>query len=336
MAEAAGLLVDLATATRLHEGPEGIRKILRSIFRTGPVPIRNLARDLGIPVPVVAAVRGELEKRQLAIRESGVKLTDAGVEALASVSGIACKVRFDVTTVLDLPELVQPLVSRFAEIACQRPDADFSLDQSHATAETAIRRAVYLFEHDAIEGRSLLFLGDDDLTSVAVGLLADELHIRPRSMTVLEVDDRLVGFLSEASFGDYEITVVRHDLRQPIPDDLIGMFDVFFADPPYTIEGLQLFVERGIRALSPEVGKLGFICFGRKSPLDGVAVGRTLSRLGLASIEIVPDFNRYDGAQLLAGSSQMIRTVFSGQEGGPDAVYDGPLYTRDLREQRRG
>lgn len=334
MAEAAGLLVDLATATRLHEGPEGIRKILRSIFRTGPVPIRNLARDLGIPVPVVAAVRGELEKRQLATRESGVKLTDAGVRALESATGIACRARFDVTSVLDLPESVLSLVSRFADIAAHRPGADVSLDQSHATAETAIRRAIYLFEHDAIEGRSLLFLGDDDLTSIAVGLLAVELNIRPRNVTVLDVDDRLVTFISESS-GECPIESIRHDLRHPIPDAIIGQFDVFFTDPPYTIQGLRLFADRGVRALRPEVGKLGFICFGRKSPLETVAIGRTLADLSLASVEIVPDFNGYDGAQLLAGSSQMIRTVYAGQGGGPDEVYDGPLYTRDIRRQPR-
>ena len=341
MAEAAGLLVDLATATRLKEGPEGIRKILRSIFRTGPVPIRNLARDLGIPVPVVAAVRGELEKRQLATRESGVKLTDSGAQALKLASGITCRARFDVTSILDLPESVAPLVFRFAEIADHRPDADVSLDQSHATAETAIRRAVYLFEHDAIEGRSLLFLGDDDLTSVAVGLLAVELNIRPRNVTVLDVDDRLVTFLSKSSPSGVSpagcpVDTMLHDLRHPIPESMVGRFDVFFTDPPYTIEGLRLFVDRGVRALRPEVGKLGFICFGRKSPLETVAIGRTLADLNLASVEIVPDFNRYDGAQLLAGSSQMIRTVYAGQGGGPDEVYDGPLYTRDMRRRPRG
>ncbi len=336
MAEASDLLEELAAATRLHEGSEGVRKILRSVFRTGPVPIRDLARDLGIPVPVVAAVRGELEKRKLAVRESGVMLTEQGVKALAGASGIACRARFEITSVLDLPESVLPLVSRFAELAEGRPGADVSLDQSHATAETAIRRALYLYENDAVEGRSLVFLGDDDLTSIAVGLVSEFLNVRPRRLTVLEVDDRLLSFLSETSGQPCPIDPVQHDLRQPIPAELADQFDVFFTDPPYTIPGLRLFVERGIRALRPEVGKLGFVSFGRKSPAESVEIGRALSDLGLASVEVVPDFNRYDGAQLLAGTSQMIRTVFGGQEAGANEAYEGLLYTRDAHRKPRG
>jgi predicted methyltransferase len=333
--DGAGLLEDLATATRLHEGPEGIRKILRTIFRMGPVPIRDLARDLGIPVPVVAAVRGELEKRKLAIRASGVALTDDGVEALEAGSGISCKVRFKVTSVLDLPGSILALVPVFSDIADHRPEVDVSLDQSHATAETAVRRAIYLFEHDAIEGRSLLFLGDDDLTSVAVGLLAQHLDIKPRRITVLDTDDRLVSFLRESAPAECPIETIHHDLRHPVPDSITAQFDAFFTDPPYTTEGLKLFVSRGVKALRPEVGKLGFVCFGRKSPKDAVAAGGVLAELGLGTVEVIPDFNRYDGAQLLAGSSQMIRVVFSGDAPAGNDAYEGPLYTRDKRGQPR-
>jgi predicted methyltransferase len=334
--DGADLLAELATATRLQEGPEGVRKILRSIFRLGPVPIRDLARDLGIPVPVVAAVRGELEKRKLATRESGVALTDAGVEALGAGSGIACKARYKVTSVLDLPELVLPLVSEFSDIAEHRPDVDVSLDQSHATAETAIRRAIYLFEHDAIEGRSLLFLGDDDLTSIAVGLLSKQLAIRPSRITVLDTDDRLVSFILKSAPAECPVETILHDLRHPIPTAILSQFDAFFTDPPYTTEGLELFSSRGVSAFRPEVGKLGFVSFGRKSPGDTVEIGRILASLGLGVVEVIPEFNRYEGAQLLAGSSQMIRVVFSGGATVGDSSYEGPLYTRDKRKPSRG
>lgn len=331
-----GLLAELAAATRLQEGPEGVRKILRSIFRMGPVPIRDLARDLGIPVPVVAAVRGELEKRKLATRESGVALTDSGVDALVAGTGIACKARYQVASVLDLPESVLTLVSTFSDIADHRPEVDVSLDQSHATAETVIRRAIYLFEHDAIEGRSLLFLGDDDLTSIAVGLLSEHLAIKPSRITVLDADDRLVSFLREFAPPNCPVETIHHDLRHPISTAVLGAFDAFFTDPPYTTEGLELFVSRGVSAFRPEVGKLGFVCFGRKSPGDAVKVGRILASLGLGAVEVIPEFNRYEGAQLLAGSSQMIRAVFSGDITIGEDSYDGPLYTSDKRKQSRG
>lgn len=334
--EEGGLLAELATAARLHEGPEGVRKILRAIFRLGPIPIRDLARDLGIPVPVVAAVRGELEKRGLATRDSGVALTESGIDALGKATGIACRARFQITSVDELSESVLPLVSTFMDIAENRPEVDVSLDQSHATAETAIRRAVYLFEHDAIEGRSLLFLGDDDLTSVAVGLLAGRLGIRPKRVTVIDADERLVTFLRDFGSDNDPIETIHHDLRQPIPEFLVGEFDAFFTDPPYTIEGLKLFLARGVRALRTGVGPLGFVSFGRKSPQDTVGIGRVLVELGLGCVEMVPNFNRYEGAQMLAGSSQMIRVIAAGEGDSAVGAYDGPLYTRDKRKQARG
>ena len=33
------------------------------------------------------------------------------------------------------------------------------------------------------------------------------------------------------------LEAIRHDLRQDLPDELIGRFDVFLTDPPYTLEG---------------------------------------------------------------------------------------------------
>ena len=331
-----GLLLELAEAARLEEGPEGIRKILRAIFRMGPVPIRDLARYLGIPVPVVAAVRGELEKRGLATRDSGLALSETGIEALEDAAGIACRARFQVTSVNDLSESVLPLVPEFMDIAEDRPEVDVSLDQSHATAETAIRRAVYLFENDGIEGRKLLFLGDDDLTSVAVGLLSDHLGIRPQNLTVLDADERLVTFLRDSGTDTCPIETHHHDLRQPIPGSLVDSYDAFFTDPPYTIEGLRLFLSRATEALRSGVGPLGFVSFGRKSPQDTVAIGRVLADLGLGCVEMVPEFNRYEGAQMLAGSSQMIRVVSSGEGTASGDSYEGPLYTRDKRKQSRG
>ena len=64
------------------------------------------------------------------------------------------------------------------------------------------------------------------------------------------------------------------------------------------------------------------------------AIG-ALVEMGLAPVEIVPDFNRYVGAQVLAGVSQMIRTV-SALELKPRirGPYTGALYTADRKRSR--
>jgi len=332
-----GLLGDVAEAARLAEGAEGVRRILRSVFRNGPVPIRDVARDVSLPVPVVAAVRGELEKRSvLERRGGGLSLTCDGERHLRDL-GITSRERLFDAAPYELPVMLTAARETFAAIASERPDVDVTLDQSHATADTALRRAAYLFDHDALEGRRLLIVGDDDLTSVAVAIAAAELEIRVDGVTVVEVDARLCAFLREASRAyDTQVDVHAHDLREPLDGSILGLHDVFFTDPPYTLEGLSLFVSRGVQGLRAEPGKQGFISFGSRRPEEAVTAARTLADTGLAPVEIVPDFNRYVGAQLLAGSSQMIRTVFTGKGSPPVAgAYDGPLYTADRRGARR-
>ena len=326
------LLADVAEATRLMEGAEGVRRILRAVFRNGPIPIRELARQCTLPVPVVAAVRGELEKRGLLTRRGGLALTDQGVEAVREHLGLTCREDISCGHVVGLPEELADLVEQMSAVCRDRPVVDVTLDQSHATPETALRRAVYLFEHDALEGRDLLFLGDDDLTSIAVGLLSRRLGCSPGRIVVLECDTRLSQFLSEASPEYGPISVVEHDLRHPLPEGLPASFDVFFTDPPYTLAGLELFVSRGVSALRPEVGKQGYICFGHRSPQEAARAAGLLVEMGLAPVEVLPGFNSYDGAQLLAGTSQMIRTTSTGVSGPTVTdVHTGPLYTADLR-----
>jgi hypothetical protein len=53
------VLDQVATAARLREGPAGVAAFLRQLYRESPLATSELARRLGWPVPVAAAVRGE-------------------------------------------------------------------------------------------------------------------------------------------------------------------------------------------------------------------------------------------------------------------------------------
>ena len=326
----------MATDARLVEGAEGVRRILRTVFMAGQIPIRNVAQEVELPVPVVAAVRGELEKRGILTRKGGVSLTGEGLSVVQSELGLSCRKRFARPGVPPIPVVLQDVCGRFADIAERRPKVDVKLDQSHATPETVLRRAVYLYEHDALEGRNLLVLGDDDLTSVAVGLLAQHLEIVLGQVVVIECDGRLVDFLGVISEREgLPITVIARDLREDIPSDLCGQMDVFFTDPPYTLPGLSLFVSRGASALAPEVGKQGFVSFGRRSPDETARAIGLLIEMGFAPAEIIPEFNDYVGAQVLGGVSQMIRLVSTGKpQPLVTGTYRGALYTADRKRRR--
>ena len=330
------LLHEVATRARLAEGAEGVRRILRTVFMSEQIPLRNVAQEVGLPVPVVAAVRGELEKRGILTRKGGVSLTGKGLSVVQSELGLSCRKRFARPGVPPIPVVLKDICKCLADIAERRPKVDVKLDQSHATPETVLRRAVYLYEHDALEGRNLLVLGDDDLTSVAVGLLAQHLEIVLGQVVVLECDGRLVDFLSVVSEREgLSINVIARDLREDIPSDLCGKMDVFFTDPPYTLPGLSLFVSRGASALVPEVGKQGFVSFGRRSPDETARAIGSLIEMGFAPVEIIPDFNKYVGAQVLGGVSQMIRLV-STEKPRPlvTGTYRGALYTAECKRRR--
>ena len=336
-ADGQGLLIDVATDARLAEGPEGVRRVLRTVFMSEHIPIRNLAQEVGLPVPVVAAVRGELEKRGILTRKGGVSLTDEGLAVVQSELGISCRQRFARPGVPPTPAILDDVRERLAEIAESRPKVDVKLDQSHATPETVLKRAVYLYENDALEGRNILILGDDDLTSIGVGLLAKHLNISLGHVVVLEYDRRLVDFLGETHKKEgLASSVVAHDLREDIPSDFFGQMDVFLTDPPYTLAGLSLFVSRGVSALLPEVGKMGFVCFGRRTPAETAQAVGALVEMGFAPVEILPVFNEYVGAQVLGGVSQMIRLVSTGAlKPLVTGTYQGTLYTADRKRKRR-
>ena len=56
-----------------------------------------------------------------------------------------------------------------------RPTARLELDQTHCTVETKLRRVLALYEADALEGRRILLLGDDDLVSLAIRAVVQRL-----------------------------------------------------------------------------------------------------------------------------------------------------------------
>jgi predicted methyltransferase len=73
---------------------------------------------------------------------------------------------------------------------------------------------------------------------------------------VFEIDARLVEFLTEqAQRARWPLRAYVHDLRQPIPDEFLGKFDVFVTDPLETVEGFWLFVEQGLSCSSPAQAK---------------------------------------------------------------------------------
>ena len=330
--QAKDLLGEVADRTSLAEGSEGVRSILRSVLRDQPLSVNSLAYSVGIAVPVVASVRRELEKKKLLERRGGAVLTELGLELLRNL-GIRnmCQYKYDMTK--PLPKFVQELTDIFAEMTLGRPKPDFSLDQSHADPDTCIRRVFYMYEHGSIEGRNIVLLGDDDLLSLAIGVFADYFSIEVGSITIFDIDQRILNFVEQKRDSQgLSINTVSHDLRKELPDEIKNSSDVFFTDPPYTVEGIKLFAARGTAVLRKKPGKTAYISFPSRPPNEISSIFASLSSLGLAPKELIPGFNRYIGAQLHAGASSMLRCSRGSTGCMEPSINAGDIYTNSRRK----
>jgi predicted methyltransferase/DNA-directed RNA polymerase subunit RPC12/RpoP len=331
-------VTEVAAAVGLAEGEAGIRDILAALLSAEPAAVREVARLAELPVPIVAAVCGELRKRGIVDTQRPVRLTASGREAVAAATGgaairsvcPACGGRGVVipAELGALAELLQPA-------ADGAPGARAELDQTHCTVATKISRVLRMHEARALAGQRIVLLGDDDLISVAIAGFAAWAGnpAMVRRLTVIDADEAVLDWAGQhvaAAGGTADL--VRHDLREPLPAGLEGGFDVAVTDPPYTVAGAELFLSRAVSALAPAPGRHVFFSFGARRPDETLAVQQSIAAMGLAVRSLTAGFNEYLGAGILAGTSNLyhLRTTAGATPLVPGR-YDGPLYTADNR-----
>ncbi|MGC9373079.1 MAG: bis-aminopropyl spermidine synthase family protein [Thermovirgaceae bacterium] len=246
------------------------------------------------PVPVVASTLRIFEQRGLAeVQNDGVFLTPEGARAFQK-TGIwpvvahlcpRCKGR---TVVKDA---FTEALRRFESIHGKRPPALRVFDQAYVTPETTFARIALADSHGDIRGKDILVLGDDDL--MGLGLAFTQL---PKSVTVIEIDERLIEFEREEASraGIKTLKAAKHDLRKPLPESLIDSFDVFFCDPPETVAAFDAFIGRGALSLK---GPGGAGYFGLTSAESSFAKWKILQEgllaRGFVLTDLIRGFNEY-------------------------------------------
>jgi predicted methyltransferase len=335
LAEAAAIVREVAAAVGLAEGELGVRAVLRALSRLEPVSIRGLSRTVELPVPIVAAICGELRKRQVVAEQRPAQLTPIGRRLFASGSLTlerrltcpACEGRG-----IAVPSNLRPVASALKRIAWAAPPPVLELDQCHCTVETKLRRALVLHEADALVGRRILLLGDDDLTSVAIRLFVERFGSDESvaEVAVVDLDPAIESFVREQLHGaPFPVRCLEWDLREPLPSGFRRAFDTVVTDPPYTVAAARLFLSRAAEALDGRGGDV-FFSFGSRRPEAAFHVQQTILEAGFAIRRLVRDFNDYVGAGALGGTSHLyhleatsaLRPLVTGRFG-------GQLYTGD-------
>ena len=333
----------LAEKANLSEGSEGVRSILLTMFRFPSLKNKKVSQKTGIAIPTLAALRNELVKA--GIIEKKNYLGEQGREWVKS--NLNLKFEYDPlpenfnNTIREMPEEFSYLyeMKSFLE---NRPSPEFALDQSHADFSTVLKKTLYLLKKGDIEGRRLIFLGDDDFISLAVGMtkLANEI-------TVVDIDDRILNFLSKTastlSLKNFKVT--HHDLRDPIPKNIANKYDVVVMDPPYTNEGLRIYLKGAKQTLKSRinmdgknysvVGKKCVLSFGNKPPNEMQNLELSILDHGFIITEMLPDFNHYKGASIIGQFSHLyyLQTVAEPQDKYKITFLTGPIYTSEVKKR---
>jgi len=333
----------VAERAQLAEGIEGIRSILLTMYRFPSLKNKILAQKTEIAIPTLAAVRSELVKS--GILEKRNFLGEKGREWVKK----RLDLKFDYdplpegfnNTIKDIPEEFS-ILNNIKKIIQNRPAPEFALDQSHADFSTIVKRTLYLLKKGDIEGRRIIFLGDDDNISLAVGLtqLAKEI-------TVLDIDKRVLDYISEQvdEYSLQNINVICHDLREPCPKEITNKYDVVVMDPPYTIQGLRLFLKRASQVLKsnidvngkiyPIIGKKCFLSFGNKPPVEMQKLQLSILDHGFIIKQMIPDFNHYEGASIIGKFSHLfyLNSVINPHSKYNLSFSSRPIYTSEVKSK---
>src|SRR6478672_3697369 len=248
MLDKSTLLKSVAEKAQLREGPQGVEDALRAIYRAQsepggePLTARTLARIVRLPVPVVTALRRELEKAGAVEPGPHIALTAEAYETVreewgwgvtageagGSTNSVICQ-SCGGTGISPSGPQWDAVLAALRRHFKDNPRVDVALDQSHCTPETNLRRVALMYEHGALAGKHVLVLGDDDSVSAAVAMTGKVLSPAgklARRVIAVDTDNRILTHLRDIAVAEEVlIGLVRHDLRKPLPRDLQGEFD---------------------------------------------------------------------------------------------------------------
>jgi predicted methyltransferase len=276
------------------------RRIVCRLATGGPATVTELVEATGAPRRWVEGLARSLEGF---VEQTGdrYRLVAEHAEQLADVCG--CADLHDASAFAALEGDAQALVTDMATIASELPPSLWSLDHVPATADTAVRRAHLLRSRHDLAGRTVLCLGDHDLTSIALALLEPDVDL-----LVVDIDEELLGFIaSVAADRRLPIRTLFADLRAELAPSAVQSADLVFTDPPYTPDGVELFVARGLAALKPSQTSRLLFCYSHSpaQPARALDVQAVMPRFKLVLEALLPEFNRYRGAESIGSASAL-------------------------------
>lgn len=175
------------------------------------------------------------------------------------------------------------------DVNSRRPKPTFVFDQRPVTPSSSVNRAFYAAWRNELANKDIALIGDDDLTSLAIGLLGFNNRI-----TVFEIDKRLVRFLEEESKKlNLDIQFVEKNILDGIPDEHRNAYDIFFVDPTPTREPFTVFVNAGIDLLRESDGSIGYLSFYSSCIGKNIDLQDVLTQMRFLITDLIPFYVDY-------------------------------------------
>lgn len=220
-------------------------------------------------------------------------LNDKGKKLLENSSGMKRKFT------QEDEELIRNI---FKVHSSKRPVPKREYDQFYTTVETQVKRVKYFVENHDLTNSEVLFVGDDDITSICLLMLGVV-----KRVAVVDIDVSQLNFIEAiAKEEKLQVELYQCDLREKLPNELRGRFDIVFSDPPYTPDGFKLFLQREIEATKNESSTI-YVCYGTSERAYErlLPVQKTICDFDLAINFASANFNKYTGAQSIGSSSNL-------------------------------
>lgn len=304
------------------------KKVLDLLFllRSGePVENNELLQRVGVAKNALNQAK-ELLSSLLKPPSKSTQLDESVIQEIQFIFESDYKPEEALWSILEDKNYLRP-IELLKKYAAQRPSPERKYDQFTATIETTARRASLLNFFEDVRGKRLLFLGDGDFTAVAVA----NFHTASR-ITVLDIDSRILDKIGSISKREkLKINLGNYDARKPIPSSHSGKFDVVFTDPPYTEDGIKLFVSRAIKALdlSNQAARI-YVCYGNSDRAKErfLPIYNVFADSGLMARWVFDKFNRYRGAESIGSASSLfVLEVTPKTEPLIVKSYNRPIYT---------
>ncbi|MFW8052770.1 adenosylmethionine decarboxylase [Vagococcus fluvialis] len=291
----------------IEESIEVLKKGLACLYLKKTISTKELAKLMEIPVPLATAFKKELVKVGWLKRESFYFLTELGRNFVLDnlhFSGIDKGLYMEIVSSEEsLSDFLIEVSKELEPYMEKRPQVKRNLDQAHATKETVMKRVALLLKDPLIFSKKICFVGDDDLVSVFLSLVLKKLGSKnDNQITVLDIDQEILTFCAKNKWHGLSITTKYQDVRF-INHQMNQEVDIIMTDPPYTTEGLLLFLKVADSYLK-ENGYI-YLSFSHKSPHIQRFLQGELNGLGYHYVEIIPNFNTYMGGGIIGNVSNL-------------------------------